>query len=439
MNAENAPTLQEVQNATTANAHTESRHNFFKTSPADKPKNLNQFLTSNPDLFNELQANFNHINRDKRINFINPSLHYYYLYDKETHNQKQLNNEILKFVIDLIYYNADEEEKIKLFMISNYLINRKFKPSFKLLTKSTFKNGLTSINDLYDYITSKGKKAKPIFNQDPAINPPEQNIKNCCVCLEDYNENQKINCVNCLNIEMCRNCFNHLNPKKCPLCRTLNFSITENETTIRQINYIYNNANYQENYNFNIDDDEITLIYLGYAEPHGEPFKICFKSFYVDTLDKLKNDFYDNIEDTIFYYNTEFLFNHIVEDYADIIEEEIFNSIVEASHNKQNGKPIMKLCGLIESNIINEEQAEENRKNFFNGLIMTDGLKHTLNKEFLEYAGQQTTEDKKYYIHSSNNYIGDYDIKPQYFKEEFNNNKMVFSHTTTENLFSWRM
>ena len=159
----------------------------------------------------------------------------------------------------------------------------------------------------------------------------------------------------------------------------------------------------------------------------------------ISLIDELIDDFFDSLEDKIFYFNTSFLYENVLDHYTDIIDEDLFNSIVEGSHQKQNGKTIMKLLGLIESNLTDEEDIIHNRKSFIDCMINTDGLKHTLSKELLEYVGQETTRNKQYFIHSTDNYIGEYDIKEEYFKDEFNNNKMVFSHTATENLFNWRM
>ena len=442
MNAQNAePTAQEMQNAILGNTHTDHRHNQNLTEFKEKPDNLNSFLTSNPEILNELLEHYT-INRSRKIYYQNPALHYEYVFDKKTYTKKGLDNEILKFVIELLNPDADDEEKIKLFMISHYLIQRKFKPSFKLLLRNYKYNSLTSINDLYLWITSKGKKPKPIFKEDEEIILNEPDLKNCCCCLEDYTEHQKINCSNCLNVEMCRNCFNHLNPRKCPICRSLNFTLTEdnNQPTQREIKFLYNNQNLTKNLKFNdYDDEEIILIYAGYAEKNGEPQQVIFKSFYVNEIDELINEFFDSLEDKIFYFNTSFLYENVLNQYTDIIDEDLFNSIVEASHQKQNGEPIMKLCGLIESNITNEDDVKINRKSFMDCLINTDGIKHTLNKEFLEYAGQESTRNKQYFIHSNNHYISEYDIKPEYFKDEYTENKKLYSHTSRNDLFDWKM
>lgn len=440
MNAQNPePTAQEMQNAILGNNHTDHKHQQNLTEIKEKPDCLNSFLTSNPEILNELLENYT-INRSRKINFINPSLHYQYVYDRKTTTKKALDNEILKFVIDLLFIDADDDEKIKLFMVSNYLIQRKFKPSFKLLLKDYKFQSLTSINDLYLWITSRGKKPKPIFKEDQEIIINDPDLKNCCVCLEEYSEHQKINCSNCFNIEMCRNCFNHLNPKKCPICRSLNFTKTEdnNQPTQREIKFKYNNQNLTKNLNFNdYDNTEIILIYAGYAEKNGEPQQVIFKSFYINEYEELINDFFEDLGDRIFYFNANFLYDNILPQYSEIMDFNLFDCVVNASHEKQNGESIMKLLGLIESNITDENDLEQNRKDFFECLENTDGIKHTLNKEFLEYMGRNATENKKYFMHSNNNYISEYDIKPEYFKDEFNDNKLLISNTTRNDLFDW--
>ena len=116
----------------------------------------------------------------------------------------------------------------------------------------------------------------------------------------------------------------------------------------------------------------------------------------------------------------------------------LFDCVVSASHEKQNGESIMKLLGLIESNITDENDLTQNRKDFFECLENTDGLKHTLSKEFLEYMGRNATENKKYFMHSTDHYISEYDIKPEYFKDEFNDDKhLLISNTSRNDFFDW--
>ena len=67
----------------------------------------------------------------------------------------------------------------------------------------------------------------------------------------DFN-NYKINCSNCLNIEMCRNCYNRLDqPRKCPLCRSNNFKEDDGEA------YNIDGKVFWEWYDVPLEQDEV--------------------------------------------------------------------------------------------------------------------------------------------------------------------------------------
>ena len=403
------------------NNHQDAQHNKHKTQTSTRPQNVNNFLTSNPQLLEEIQNNFLNFDRDQKINKENP-INYYYKYDIKTEGKEELNRHLLKFIIDLIYNNETEQKKLKIYLLSQFLINSKFKPYFKIITKSTFNNNLTSINDFYYYIISQGKKKKPFFNIDQInINTDQNIIKNCLCCFNEYTEaqtNKKIICNNCRNFELCPPCFDRLeNPKKCPLCRSPEIKKIEIEGE-RLIKYNYNNKCYTETLKYNdISNDELILIYLGYDEKdEGEKIKICIHNFYINDEKFLMNDFINNLDETILYYNTPFLFGLMLDQYNDIIDEETFNFIYEKCQNDSNPRPILKFLGLG-----GPDGTEENKINFYECILNADGLQHAHNKDFLLKIGRDRGEDLDIYLYSDNSNISEWSINPNYFKNNYNN------------------
>ena len=139
----------------------EIQHQKFLTKISRKPKCINQFLTSNPNLLNTLNQHYE-INRDHKNLYTDE-----YKYDEIIKNKEELKTEILKFTIDLIYKDVDEIEKERFFKVSNHFINEKIiNRPFKLISNLSFDSKLTSINTLYNYIVSKGRSQEPIFNED---------------------------------------------------------------------------------------------------------------------------------------------------------------------------------------------------------------------------------------------------------------------------------
>jgi hypothetical protein len=401
------------------NTHQDSQHNKHKTQTSTRPRNVNSFLTNNPQILNELEIHFN-FNRDETILKEN-NINYYYKYDINRETREELNRDLLKFIIDLIYYNETEEKKIKIYLLSQFLINSKFKPYFKIMTKGALNNNLYIINDMYYYLISGGKKKNPFINIDKInINTDHNILKNCLCCFNEYSEtqtNKKISCINCLNLEICISCFDRLeNPKKCPLCRSPHINKIEFEGE-RQIKYIYNNKSYIETIKYNIiDDDELLLIFLGYDERGDDKIKICSHIFNITDEKKLMNDFFNNIDETILYYNVEFLFNLMINQYNDIIDIDIFKSIIEGCQTRNNANPIMKILGLR-----GPDEAEENKINFYENLINGDGLQHAHNKEFLLKIGRDREADADIYLFSDNSNISQWSINPQYFKNNYQN------------------
>jgi hypothetical protein len=388
------------------NIHRDEMHKLYLTIQSDNPKNLNQWLTSNKNLLDEIIINYPHLYRDKKT--YSTSFHYSYCYDVECSTKKELKNEILKFVIDLIYYNIGVNEKNNLFYMAHYLIDRKFKPSFKLLSKNSLNISLTSISDLYYYFLSNGKGKKPNFNEDK-INNQEENILNCCCCLEDYNSNNNNLSGCCLNVYICSQCFQNLNPRRCPLCRSSNINLVVNNNNNRLIKFTHNKKTYEFNkyYNF-LDYNEFTLIYFGFKEK-----KIMSFDFNINNIDDMRERYFENAEELIYYYNANTLKN-----YTNInIDDDILKNLINGCENLSNGSPLMKYLGLIPSIHCNEQDTEANKIYFFDSIVDSDGLQAIMSYNFLEKIA--VIDDNDLYISSSDCYIGASGIRSDYFIKEF--------------------
>jgi hypothetical protein len=122
---------------------------------------VSQYFTNNEDIKEKLISiypNFETvINDNYEVNFNDDSniMKIIYYYDKEFKTKKLLNLELLKFLINLIYYQEDKpngyyKELNNIFYLSYHLISRGFKCPFKILTTNTFKCEVIDIRNLYN-------------------------------------------------------------------------------------------------------------------------------------------------------------------------------------------------------------------------------------------------------------------------------------------------
>jgi len=373
------------------------------------PLTVRNFLMSNPQLLNFINNNF-------VFNIDETNIMDELIYNEIIDDNDKKESEILRLTINLIYSSFTIKLRNKIFMMSYYFIRKGFKFPFKIAVKDKHINYI-SINDLFNYIKSGGQKR--YLKNFKEMNP-QNNFKNyeCCICLTDFQENEddKIKCVNCFNLKCCFECFNKINPKRCPQCKTNNFKRHTEEKDIN-IKFIHNKKTIEKDFNHYLRDDELIFIYLETKKENNKNvYKIKSFDFEIKTNDELKERFFEHIQENLFYFNTNFLFNHIVEPFIDVIDENIFELIIQASTDKQDNKQLFKLLGFIynsyEQNINNECFND-----FYDECINTDGLEHTQTLEFLEEVAQNAyfNEDERYYLMSNDFY------RSQENKNLFNN------------------
>lgn len=431
----------------------EIQHQKNLTKITKSPKNINQFLTKNPNLLNTLNQNYT-INREHKNLYTDE-----YKYDENIKNKQELKTEILKFVIDLIYEDVEEYEKERFFKVSNYFINEKvITRPFKLISKLSFDSKLTSINTLYNYIVSKGRTQEPIFNEDieeedieeeeieepiieeliieeaiieepiiaSSIIEVEPISRDCNICFETYTDKTKFLCENenCNN-DICPCCFIRIiRPRKCPFCRndklafigSYNYDNEESDSDDssdnssdsdetaepliieqgirrREIRFIYENQIRIKNIRYDyLDENEIILLTPKYNTIEEATLRI-------DTLDYLRQnkieEIIDDLERNPDGINTEFLYQNILSKYNDVIDYDT----IEYMKNECKTNQILHLLGWV-----NNPRSDQNRKNGIVYLICADGIESTFNFDFIniiEEEGNGSDEGEGLYLYAS--------------------------------------
>lgn len=285
---------------------------------------------------------------------------------------------ILNLIInELLYKHYSASFRNRVFMASSYLIKRGFKYQFVLKMRTDYNFNCVAINDLFKFIKTNGKSKAPFFDK-PTLNDGILTPHNCCVCLEDYQENNKnfISCYNCKNLKTCIPCFNQLSPVKCPQCRTTQFFNINLNTVDDTVKFKYNKKiishtitnNHYQHY------DDILLIYLEVVDKNNYEIRIINLNFKSET--DMKRDFYESIKENLYYFSTGSIIDNMRPIYDEIITEEIINLIKET----ENIKSLFKLLGI---NYDYFEDNDLNLDNFFNYCVNVDGYERVLNYEYM--------------------------------------------------------
>jgi hypothetical protein len=287
---------------------------------------------------------------------------------------------IICFIInELLYPSYPALFRSQIIMTASYLIKRGFKNQFILKMKTEYNFNCVSINDLFKFIKSDGKSKAPFFDKPEIDNTPTTQ-HNCCICLEDYQENHKnyIACTNCKNLKTCIACYDQLSPVKCPQCRTNEFHHINNNSVSNIVKFKYNKKITQHNVEDNhfTDYDDILLIFLE-ADKNLTEIKIINMSLKSET--DMKKDFYDILQDHLFYFNTEVIYACMAPIYDDIITEEMINIIKQT----ENNKALFKLLNL---NYDYFEDDDKELDDFYNYCIAHDSHEHVLNYEYMSLA-----------------------------------------------------
>lgn len=314
-----------------------------------------------------------------------------YRYDKKFKNEKHMMKQIIKLIVDIVYYGLDEK---KLRMKLSYLLKRGFKFPFFIIPDYNKEVNYYPITYIFNYI-KKAIKAKDatnefnkIFENVSEYTPSQEGGQNqffeCIICRENapYETINK-NCVCTENI--CRECFMHLqSPKTCPTCRKRPFILTINEAEPipAKINFkfLYNNKTIEKKYNANnVWENEIYYLKNG--------VEVDYTTLEIEDRDNLIKDYIENsLGDHIKYFSTDFLYN-----YFDLpFSNTIFNVIMENSQEINNDE-IMQLLGLT------DDPEDETTLNFINHCINIDGLGHTLHKDIIDEIEIENDDEFLYY------------------------------------------
>ena len=258
--------------------------------------------------------------------------------------------------------------------------------------------------------------------------------ENCNVCLSDYDHNIKdcIKCVNCKNIKICCPCFELINPKKCPICRSTDFirdKAPEEEEKFT-IDFIHNKQIIKcDDIEFDYDH-HLNLVFL----IPGTNKVVKNFSFKIGTHEDVLKFFFDKLIEEIQYFNTDFIFQNLVQQYQNI------NSFI---------------IGCISSHYGEDEDEDEHRRNTLLEFIGIDGDKqynyfqnkkrtHELFLKYLEIEGQDENEFFEEVLGERMELLG-FDKNEDneasfYFEggEEYNNNIRLFAPSAPDKFFSTR-
>lgn len=315
-----------------------------------------------------------------------------YTYDKKFKNEKHMRKQIIKLIIDIVYYGLNASTlKMKL----SYLIECGFKFPFFLIPDFNKEATYYSITHIFNFIKKaiKGKDATNEYNKifenvseyTPEQQPPQNQFYDCIICREQQpyiTINKNCGCVD----NICNECFNHLqSPKTCPTCRKRPYILTINKAEAtpakRNFKFSYNNKTIEKSHNVcSIDDDEI------YYLKNGKD--VDYINFKIENQENLISDFIVNsLSEYIKYFSTDFLFN-----YFDLpFSKAIFEVVMQNSNDLNNGD-IMELLGL------SEDPEDGTTLDFINHCINIDGLGHTLHLDVIdEIEALDHNEDKIYY------------------------------------------
>jgi hypothetical protein len=156
--------------------------------------------------------------------------------------KKDLNVELLRLTIQVLYSGFSDEDKKTLFLISYWLIFKKrvTKP-FKIMNNKT-KGKIISVWCMYQFIL-KGVPIKSV-DEETAPTPYE-----CLLCYENSITTSAV-CENCTSRSgsiICTDCYHKLtSPHICPFCSTPTLSLPNPEISERSVTFTHNRQNFQK-------------------------------------------------------------------------------------------------------------------------------------------------------------------------------------------------
>lgn len=381
------------------NEQTEAKHiknkEFKHIQTSKKCENLTQFISKYENELKTLAPNNTIFNIDLKTEEWSNEYQMKtikYTYDKKFKNEKHMIKQIIKLIIDIVYYGLNA--KI-LRMKITYLLKRGFKFPFFLIPDFNREATYYPITYIFNYIKKaiKGKDATNEYNKifenmseyRPAQETEENQNFDCIICNEQQpyiSINKNCGCVD----NICNQCFNNLqSPKTCPTCRkrpyTLAIYKAEPIPEKRTFKFLYNNRTIEREFNlYSIDQNEI------YYLKNGD--EVDYIHFEIEDKEEMIRQFIDGeLSEYIKYFSTDFLFN-----YFDLpFSKAIFEVVMENSQDLDTND-IMNLLGLT------NDPEDETTLNFVNHCVDIDGLGHTMHKEIIdEIEDYDHNEDKIYY------------------------------------------
>jgi hypothetical protein len=311
-----------------------------------------------------------------------------YKYEKELTNEKVIDQQIFKLIVDVLYCDIIDEGRYKLVAKFQYLHKRQFKFDYLYLDRNHNKQKLFFINRIFKWIKRciKGKKAdaeyKKIFECVSEYIPSSINTEieknfDCIICDTNvkFTEVEK-NCV--CNENICSNCFLSLSrPKKCPTCRKEPFKHSIYNTAhippMRNINYRYNNKLYHSSFKCSKYDDESILYFDTEKEEIGN-FTFNFKTEY-----EMISDFIEcNLEDRISQFDIGLLYDY----FNPTLPRQLFNVMMENVRYENYGSELLDYFNLT------TDGDDEHTRGFIEYCVNIDGLFQTLLIDEDDYEGE---------------------------------------------------
>lgn len=385
---------------------THEKNKNFKNSLSTKPKikNISQFISLNEDkiknLLPEYKKNDEYFNKyiydvkktkwsnEKQANEI------YYKFDKNFKNLEHTKKQIIKFIMKLFYNFGTYGEKInlhKFYMVLELSSIRTPIFYFGNINNIREEGDKYPINYVYNWILSTVRNHKIIeynkillsFSYYIPSQPAEPNplILNCNICGEDVEYREIIKNCPC-NVSLCISCYNNLNPRKCPICRKLNFTYTNliNEPIPEKIGFrgIYNNRQFQKIQN--LEDLEENFYFYDEEENDINNFNIEIKT----ENDLIKDYVKNSLSEYINYYNADFVYNY----FEPRITRNIFNIIMKHGESEDIHKDLYELFKIndIDPEDTDEERTPQERAGFKRAL---DFVSHCLNVDGLQAINKE--------------------------------------------------
>ena len=354
------------------------------------PKNLKKYLmkTKNKYIMDGLKEQFN-LNIDDAI-----------LKMKINKNDKRhFKLMVIKLMVYLCYKEIEDNyNKMKLTLLIWYLEDNNFKYDYKIIYNNNLDIDIVNLRNLYNFIM----KDENLFLEIDKKEYKEIKKFNCCCCLEDKEEFNKIYCSNC-KPNICCECFINIENRKCPICRG-NLKINNDK---RKITFDDKEGNIRINKN-----ELFTLVY--YEVKEDSKFITVMDEIKILSFTEIMSEQLEAIKERIPEFTSDFIYNMLDFKIVDKIDKETLSDLLlMASENPKRINPILNLLGLNNTAKLGE---------IFISLIDSEGV------QFLEDAGfyncikritKEDCQDTEFYFITNN------EINSEDFEEDEDRRELI--------------